>query len=129
MLLQKQTKSLVNGERGNCLATALASLLSLDVTAVPQFEEMQKHQWKQALREWLSSIGRSIEFTKKAPKGYAIGVGRKLCGHLHAIIVKNGERYFDPSPSNEFYAENRYYIQVGWQSRLAPKIQCYMEDN
>jgi hypothetical protein len=111
------TKSKKRGEKGNCLAAAFASILDLSISDIPQFEEMCKSTWKQALFEWCSSIGVKVEFTKSIPDGFCIGVGRHECGDLHAVILKDGRFYFDTNGSEKYYKEHRYCL-------LLERITC-----
>ncbi|MFK5951036.1 MAG: hypothetical protein QM500_19965 [Methylococcales bacterium] len=105
----KQIKTSQNGERGNCLATSLACILDTPVDNVPQFEEMERNEWKPALLKWLNSKGFSLQVHNNPPDGYAIAVGWCNDGVLHAVIVKDGEFYHDPNPSNEFVNKIRNY--------------------
>ena len=108
----KQTKMLINGEKGNCLATALASLLDLPVNEIPQFEEMDRSEWKGKLVAWLNSRGLTINSTVHPPKSYAIAIGWHASGMLHAIIVKDGRFFHDPHPSNDFLYKVRNYWEI-----------------
>ena len=105
----KQTKTTQNGERGNCLATCLGCLLDIPVSQVPSFEEMDKDKWAKELVSWLAGKGLAIRAVMEAPPGYAIAIGYHKCGILHAVIVRDGEFFHDPNPSNEFVETVRNY--------------------
>lgn len=106
------TKFASKGEKGNCLAAALASTLGIPISDVPEFEEMEPKIWKDSLHEWSRKIGVDIIFTKTIPKGFCIGIGRHSNGFLHAVILKDGAFHFDTNGSGEFYAEHRYCLEV-----------------
>jgi len=108
----KQTKVTGEGVKGNCLAASIASILDISISDVPEFEEMAKSKWKKNLACWLQSIGYSANFSRNASNGFCIAVGRHLDGILHAVIVNAGQFYFDPNPSNEFFHEICYYIDI-----------------
>lgn len=112
MKLTLVTKSKERGEKGNCLAAALASMLDLEISDIPKFEEMCNATWKVALHEWAASIGVRVEFTREIPSGYCIGVGRAESGLLHAVILKDGFFHFDTAKSGGFYQEHRYCLLV-----------------
>jgi len=112
MILLTTTKSANRGENGNCLATALASMLDLKITDIPEFEDMCKNTWKPALHEWATKIGVNITFTKSIPKGFSIGIGRHANGLLHAVILEDGAFYFDTNGSGKFYEEHKYCLEV-----------------
>ena len=106
------SKSEKRGEKGNCLAAALASILDLEIVDIPQFEEMNKATWKDALHNWSLSIGVRIQFTKSLPTGLSIGVGEHRDGGLHAVVLNDGDFYFDPNGTNQYYEEHRYCLLV-----------------
>jgi hypothetical protein len=112
MLQVYTTKHKRNGERGNCLAAAFASILELQIQDIPQFEEMTRETWRKAVVDWGYNNCINIQFSKERPKGYAIGVGVHPEGGLHAVVVLNGEFCFDVNGSDLFYVEHRYYIHV-----------------
>lgn len=105
----KQTKTTQNGDRGNCLATSFACLFDTPIEEIPEFEEMQRTEWKPALFEWLGAKGFTLRSGQIAPEGYAIAVGWNDDGVLHAVIVKDGTFYHDPNPSNGFLVKIRDY--------------------
>jgi len=84
----------------------------LEIIDVPQFEEMCKDTWKDALHNWSSSIGVTITFTKSIPEGLSIGVGRHKSGYLHAVVLNNGYFYFDPNGTEQYYEEHRYCLSI-----------------
>ncbi len=106
------TKSTLRGEKGNCLAATLASILDLNINDIPQFEEMCKATWKNALQNWSANIGIVITFTHDIPDGFSIGIGKHKSGELHAVILNDGKFHFDPNGTNLFYEEHRYCLSV-----------------
>ena len=63
--------------------------------------------------EWGNSVDVKIKFTHAIPEGFCIGVGIKhdVKSH-HAVILHNGDYYFDTGISDTFYDEHRYCIEV-----------------
>ncbi len=108
------TKFAERGEKGNCLAAALASILHLKIEDVPEFEEMCKSTWKPALRKWSSDVGASIEFTTSIPKGFSVGVGIHKSGGFHAVVLKDGFFFFDPNGTDLFYEQHRYCLDINF---------------
>lgn len=122
------TKSKSKGENGNCLAASLASVLEIQIEEVPEFENMTKDTWKNALFEWASKCGYAVRFTKNPPVGFAIGVGIHPEGEFHAVVVLNGEFFFDPNGSDEFYETHRYYIDA-FHTDPSMQIPPYFESD
>lgn len=110
MIPVQQTKCSVTGVGGNCLAASLASVLELALSDVPEFETMQRSEWKDNLRQWAKELGFCVSFETTAPPGYTVSVGRQLSGILHAVVAFNGSPYFDPHPAKTFYNEHCYFI-------------------
>jgi len=112
MIETRTTKKESNGEKGNCLAASLSSVLEMPLSLIPEFEDMHPSEWRNNLLNWAHSIGYKISFTTLKPSGYAIGVGVHPFGGLHAVVLFNGEFCFDPNSKELFYDEHRYYIQI-----------------
>lgn len=112
MNLKVTTKSASRGEKGNCLAAAFASMLDIDISDVPQFEEMTPETWKKALFDWASSINVEVEFTRLIPDGFCIGIGIHENGMYHAVILRDGDFYFDTNGTEKYYVEHKYCITV-----------------
>jgi hypothetical protein len=110
--LKVTTKSASRGEKGNCLAAAFASVLDVDISDVPQFEEMTPETWKKALFDWASSINVEVEFTRSIPDGFCIGIGVHENGMYHAVILRDGDFYFDTNGTEKYYVEHKYCITV-----------------
>jgi hypothetical protein len=106
------TKHRRNGENGNCLAAAIASVLEITINDIPMFEEMTKNTWKNALFEWAGCIGIEVKFTNERPDGFAIGVGIHNSGECHAVVVHNGEFCFDTNGTDMFYPKHNYYLSI-----------------
>ena len=109
---RKVAPDCINTQTDNCLAISLSHLLNIPVDSIPEFQLMARHQWKQGLQQWLNTLGLSALFSKDIRAGQAIGVGRRHCGTQHAIVVKDGQPYFDPDPSNDFYTQASYFIHI-----------------
>ena len=104
------------GIHGNCLVACLASLFDLPIGAVPALNTMGD-EWFDAFLTFLNHQGYeydgpgSIEELKSS-KGYVIVCGKAARGVLHAVIYKDGERFFDPHPSSEFLTEERFFYVI-----------------
>lgn len=92
------------GEKGNCWAACLSSLLEipikdcLDVNSLPE-----NTHWAEATQEFLSEFGLDYEVYNYTipPKGYSIMIGRSPRGEYgHSCIAFNGKLFHDPHPSN-----------------------------
>jgi|TARA_B110000196_G_scaffold318860_1_gene335228 hypothetical protein len=112
MNLKVTTKSSTKGENGNCLAAAFASILDIEIADVPKFEEMTKTTWKKALFDWASSINVEVAFTNSIPNGFCIGIGVHDSGEYHAVILRDGDFYFDTNGTEKYYVEHKYCITV-----------------
>lgn len=97
-----QSKTLDAGQRGNCLAASLASIFEIELTQVPEFEELPPGQWKTHLADWVASKGQMIV---KRPPGdynpdqYYIAVGLSKRGVRHATVALDGAVVHCPHPS------------------------------
>ena len=123
-----QTKVVVknsNGDfvvRGNCLAAAIASLLDIQITEVPNIEvlyELPGHFWDTVMSKWLEFKGYQISAAPQYgvfhndghhyPEGtadslkydYYLGSGQSVRGVSHICIFKAGELIHDPHPTRE----------------------------
>jgi hypothetical protein len=104
------------GIHGNCLAACLASLFDLPIDAVPALNTMGE-EWCDAFLKFLDHQGYEYDGQGnleelKSSKGYVIVCGMASRGVLHAVIYKDGERFFDPHPSDEFLTEERFYYII-----------------
>jgi hypothetical protein len=126
MIPVKQTKVVVknsNGDmvvRGNCLAAAIASLLELPITEVPNFETLygiNNTYYYEVLCKWLRHLGYEIttddrfkcfhgdenrnEFKEQLKDMYYLVSGKSTRGIQHICIYQNGKLVHDPHPTNE----------------------------
>src|SRR5690606_21671702 len=96
-----QTKLEEAGERGNCLAAAVASLFGLSLNDVPEFEEIRSPgQWKEAFRDWACTRGYAIQkgYSLK-PDTLCLAVGHSQRGKRHAVVARGQHLVHDPHPS------------------------------
>lgn len=110
-----QTKTLDNGQRGNCLAACLASVLETDLKSIPEFEELPPGQWKPALAEWAQSI--RMKIVRKEPSEYNVGehyvaVGISHKGNRHATVALNGEVVHCPHHSRAGIGKIDYIFTI-----------------
>ena len=99
-----QTKLHIDSRNGNCLATALASILEISVSRVPEFENMGD-DWFVEMLKWLESIGLDLvqwQHEVVLP-GYYLVMGTSPRDEKinHQVIYKNGELVHDPHPSRD----------------------------
>ncbi|WP_425953291.1 hypothetical protein [Ralstonia pseudosolanacearum] len=93
-----QTKHERTGQRGNCLAAALASILEIQINEVPAFEEMAPGAWKEELFEWCAARGYLVvreQATLNLDEAYVL-VGISEAGCRHAVVASAGIIVHDP---------------------------------
>lgn len=104
-----------NGQFGDCFRACIASLLDLPITAVPHVCDAKPDgdtTWYVEISEWLAiehgliyfefgnGDGWAESFAAAGGECFHVISGRSPRGHLHAIVGRNGEPFFDPHPSN-----------------------------
>lgn len=102
------------GVRGNCFASAIASILDLPLHGVPAFDKMDPSEWFDNLFKWLELLGSELRIhdADDAPSGYAIANGMSPRGVPHSIVVHDGEMAHDPHPSRAGILSVRDYWQI-----------------
>ncbi len=120
-----QTKFYVEGvSRGNCQQAATASILGLDLDAVPNFMEADEVVgfWG-AYYGFLKQRGYvDIELPPtRAPDCFYLAYGRSSRGVLHAVVYRAGKLVHDPHPSREGVLEVKEIhlivpIEIGTQA-------------
>ncbi len=97
----------IKDETGNCYAACLSM-----VTGIPF--DVLKVDWlflvldktfilKERMKRILGDYGYKVTSTQVKPVGISIAIGDSPRGNWnHAILVKDGEPFFDPHPSNLF---------------------------
>lgn len=102
----EQTKLHVPGKQnGNCMAAAIASLLELPLSDVPNFEDMgmttpKSDRWFESLKDWLFELGFELLIWDQPVvlKGYYLVGGKSDRGFEHQVVYKNGKMIHDPHP-------------------------------
>lgn len=94
---------------GDCLRACVASLLDLDLDAVPHFVQYVEHPagtdshlWWWALVGFCSAHGWKIRYAPEpepAPGGWALADGMSPRGHMHVVVACDGIVVHDPHPS------------------------------
>ena len=90
---------------GNCFSACLASILEIDISIVPNFQE-PRGEWYKLYKKWLNQYnldlvalnnweGESKEF---APQVYAIVGGKSSRGLAHSVVYFGLEMIHDPHP-------------------------------
>ena len=96
------------GDKGNCFAACVASILELPLDAVPNLCQGDS-DWFLGFIQWLdfyglSSLNINIEqdnrelLLKKFCRGYHIAGVENDNGIKHAVVIKNGSIVWDPMP-------------------------------
>jgi hypothetical protein len=97
-----------DGVPGNCLQAAVASLLDLDLDAVPHF--VVHDDWLERLRDFAQVRGYRIVYTPPAePPVFGLAVGPSIRGVIHAVAFVDGEMW-DPHPSRAGLVSVSNYI-------------------
>jgi hypothetical protein len=97
----------VSGPDGDCFAACVASLLEVDLAAVPDLAAAGD-RWASVLRRWLAARGLRVDFRpgdgrpladqRNPPRGYAVVGQRGRDGSVHAVVCRDGRIVHDPSP-------------------------------
>lgn len=113
MSLIYQDKIHKKGQRGNCLAACISSVLTLPLEDVPAFEEMAPGLWKEALNSWANSRGYLVLKTKQPDESgdLFIAVGQTVRGTRHAVVVKDQQMIHDPHPSGAGLTQIEYLLR------------------
>lgn len=119
MTPHKQTKIHSENIKGNCYATAIACILDIEISEVPNIEVLfdvsDGNIWYMVLTEWLNhkryehnSDGNG-DFYKNYD-GYYIVSGKSPRGDFnHCVIYKNGKMVHDPHPSGDGILTEDYW--------------------
>lgn len=110
------------GGRGDCMRATLASLLGLELEAVPHFILLPERLWNYVFSMFLWALGWSYEgcmsYSKTEPNNlcledsfdgyfYATVPSRNFEGKTHAVVMDmNGVVVHDPSPTKKYQGEN-----------------------
>lgn len=97
-----QTKFSDNGDHGNCLSAALASIFEVPLSTVPEFQEYGDEWWPKFCK-WIETMGfypLRINTDFIFP-GYCLIMGESPRDTKinHQVIYKNGLLVHDPHPS------------------------------
>lgn len=103
-----------SGRPGNCLQAAVASLLDLDLDAVPHFAEADVDVWEAEFEAWMEAAGYRIDWggPRDAPPGFGLAFGftTRSC-ERHAVVYRDGAMAWDPHPSHEGLTSVSSYLQ------------------
>jgi hypothetical protein len=106
----------VESTEGDCLQASIASILELDVAALPYVAHFQRDQWFGIVSDHVRALGyRLVEFGNDpavSPPGYAIAIGPspRTDGVLHACVAENGDVIHDPHPSRDGLERITYWL-------------------
>jgi hypothetical protein len=101
--------------RGNCQQAAVASLLGLELAAVPSFHDCQEGFWL-GFYNFVKSIGCCvIELPRdRVPNVLYLAYGPSLRGVRHSCVYKSGKLIWDPHPSRDGL------VEVDWVNLIVP---------
>lgn len=137
MIPVTQTKVVVLNSKGdmvvhgNCFAAAIASILELPLTEVPNFETLfgiNDTYYYEVLHKWLGHLGYEIytdekfkcfhgddsksEFKELLKDKYYLVSGKSPRGVQHICIYKNGIMVHDPHPTREGILTEEYFESI-----------------
>lgn len=113
------------GIYGNCLQSAIASALGMDLDAVPHFAAYV--WWEPAARLWLRGQCLDWRSVPGIPAGRSIVIGPTVRGTGdHAVVGDSGEIVWDPHPSRAGLLEvKRSYLLEKWPNgEPSPCVCC-----
>ncbi len=107
-----QTRFEKNGQNGNCMQAATASMLDLPLDAVPNFIEHDDPN--RDMDAFFESRGyRIVERPKNtALRGYYFVTGTSTQGHPHIVIYRNGRLAHDPNPHGNGLVSVKKILEV-----------------
>ncbi len=143
MIPVKQTKVVVRNSKdeivqnGNCFAAAIASMLEVPITEVPNVEvffPISETYWIEVMDKFLALKGYELitdmrfrifhrdidqkpteeeaKFYMEFKDQYYFGVGPSLRGVHHICIYQNGVMIHDPHPSNDGIMKVEYFQSI-----------------
>lgn len=86
------------GIPGDCLRTAVASLLDLPIEAVPHFL-LFEGAWFDAVKLWCRHNGYILATPEEQPNGPCLAFGQSPRDVYHAVVWADGACLHDPHPS------------------------------
>ncbi len=94
-----QTRFEKNGQNGNCMQAATASMLDLPLRLVPNFIEGENPN--KDMDDFFAAMGyRIVERSKNTvPRGFYFVTGTSTQGHPHIVIYRDGVLVHDPNPN------------------------------
>lgn len=101
-----------SGRPGNCLQAAVASLLGLDLDAVPHFVE-STGDWFEDMAVFV--LGHGYELMQHSPAhdppvfGLAFGFTNRSADR-HAVVYRDGVMAWDPHPSRDGLTSVKVYL-------------------
>jgi hypothetical protein len=104
----------------------MATLLSIEIDDMPEFECQSNYVWIPA-KEWLIKKGYTLcnYHSNFPPKSYSIGVGtsHRNPNIQHAVIALDGVEYFDPHPSRSGLTSIDRYWRIEKLALPKPSVQ------
>lgn len=88
---------------GSCFATAIASVLDMDLGAVPNFAAFGPGTWFDALLLWAKSAKVHVDRVfpgDDMPPGPVVAGGVGPRGPRHCVVWQDGKMLHDPHPSD-----------------------------
>lgn len=114
-----------SGLPGNCLQAAVASLLDLDLDAVPHFA--LHDDWLERLVGFAAAHGYTIQYQPATePISFGLAFGQSPRGVFHAVVL-HGDHVWDPHPCRDGLVSVANY--VSWTPTGAKQQQQVLDSD
>lgn len=113
-----------NGKPGDCFRACLASILDMNIRAVPHFAAYPSGIWIEELIRWLKAhyyeLNGTSDYTDERAEaeqgidGYLIVAGKSPRGKdvRHAVVYYGKKMVHDPHPDKTGITEAEYYYRI-----------------
>lgn len=112
----RQTKFVgPNSKTGNCTEAAIATLLQIPLSAVPEFNRSgdDASDFWESVESFLVEHGLYIKYTTKHKQGVYLVSGPTVRGRgHHTVIYKDGQLAWDPHPSDAGVTEDVWCLHL-----------------
>lgn len=97
--MRRTTQTDTSRGNGNCLQAAVASLLDLPLSQVPHF--VRWPDWEIRFMNFMKEHGTPVTLGPYSGTSTGIGIGPTIRDTTHAVVLKDGQMYWDPHPSRD----------------------------
>lgn len=114
----------VDGNNGNCMVAAVASLLECSIDDMPRWNEMPDPEYWHHFIQWLWENGYELRVTKEQPD-VPFYIGNVLCGSMgHSTVWSGGRMVHNPWPGagteGPWHVEDYWHlVPAEWTTRQA----------